>query len=238
MISVPNLAMLCASVPVFNLASGGTESTITDYNGTGETWRLHTFTSSGTLTVNVARLPFAYLIVGGGKPGGTATSHPGASGGNGGEVIEDLSVDIAPGSYTITIGGSNQDTTAFSQTAVSGDGAAGGTPNSASAGGPGASGTSSSITGASVVYGSGGGAGGAGQMSAGSAGGSGGPGAGDGGAGGSTNLAAPGQAGTAGTANRGGGGGGGGGASLTLSQPGGAGGAGGSGLVVLAYRIS
>lgn len=231
------LLLAAGALGYYNSATGGLESEIANYNGTGETWRLHTFTASGTLIIATAPRPFSYLIVAGGKPGGTATSHPGAFGGAGGQVLENLAASLAPGTYSITVGNSDQDSTAFSLTAVSGDGAAGGTPNSASAGGPGAVGTTSSVTGTSVIYGSGGGAGGAGQMSAGSAGGAGGSGAGNGGSGGSTNLGAPGQPGTAGAGNRGGGGGGGGGRSLTLSTAGGVGGAGGSGLVVVAYRI-
>ena len=91
----------------FNQASGGTEATIADYNGTGETWKTHTFTSVGTdsLTVSFApgALPFRVLIVaGGGGSGPWDGSYYGGHGGGGGVYEASTSLDI--GTQTVTIG--------------------------------------------------------------------------------------------------------------------------------------
>jgi hypothetical protein len=58
----------------FNNATGGSTSVITNYNGTGQTWRVHTFTSNATFTVVDSVNTFRYLVCGGGAGG------PGANG--------------------------------------------------------------------------------------------------------------------------------------------------------------
>lgn len=68
-----------------NVASGGTETTISNYNGTGQTWKLHTFTSNGTLTVTAGTQPFHVLFVaGGGGSGNQISGYTGGGGGAGG----------------------------------------------------------------------------------------------------------------------------------------------------------
>ena len=84
----------------FNMAFGGnTVIDIPNYNGTGKLWRVHTFTSSGTLdVVSSGVLPyssqFSVLVVagGGGGAGGTGNNAQGAGGGNGGAFSNYLSI--------------------------------------------------------------------------------------------------------------------------------------------------
>ena len=72
-------------------ASGGTENTYNNYKS-------HTFTSSGTFTVdNIGTVE--YMIVAGGGGGGSL----GGGGGAGGCIIGSTTVN--PGNYTITVGG-------------------------------------------------------------------------------------------------------------------------------------
>lgn len=63
----------------FNDATGGTIAEISNYNGTGEIWRVHTLTSNGTFDVSSSFEPFRILIVGGGG-GGNAKSQSGTQG--------------------------------------------------------------------------------------------------------------------------------------------------------------
>ena len=92
----------------WNEASGGTETTVSDYNGTGETWRVHTFTSSGTLTVNRATQPFRVLLVAGGGggtngAGNTAQNFAGGYGGAGG-MLEHMDATFSTGDIAVTVG--------------------------------------------------------------------------------------------------------------------------------------
>ena len=84
----------------YNSASGGTETIVDDYNGTGEKWKVHTFESSGTLSVVSASTPFRYLVVGAGGSGGSTTE--GGGGGCGGVV--DSSGSLSVGNIAITVG--------------------------------------------------------------------------------------------------------------------------------------
>lgn len=80
----------------YNAATGGTVTTVSNYNGTGETWKVHRFTSNGTLTVTSApgAFPFRVLLVGAGNGG-----RRGASGGR----LVDTTSAIPAGSHAITI---------------------------------------------------------------------------------------------------------------------------------------
>ncbi len=74
--------------------SGGTESTITV---NGSLYRLHAFTSTGTLTVNAnAPMSVECLVIAGG--GGAITAGGGAGG------YFDGSVFLSGGSFTVTVG--------------------------------------------------------------------------------------------------------------------------------------
>lgn len=229
--------------PQFNSASGGTTTDVSNYNGTGQTWRVHDFTSSSTFTVTDAISPFRVFVVNGGRPGIGGGEGFGAFGGQGGGYIDDT-LNVAPGANTVVIGGSNQRSSlgSISPTDVQGifasgpDGsyAAGGGGGAGSAGsgspsqrfgGNGGAGRTSTITGSAFAHSGGGGGGGF------SAGGSGGSGGGGGGCGWDT---CGWGAGGSGGANTGGGGGG-------QGKPGGGGGgggAGGTGRVIVAYRIA
>ena len=87
-----------ASGQYFNEATGGTVTEIANYNGSGELWRVHTFTSSGSLVVSSDADPngFRVYALGGGGAGG--------AGGGGGGGVQDGSFTIPSGSHTITIG--------------------------------------------------------------------------------------------------------------------------------------
>jgi hypothetical protein len=247
---------ISATTPSFNDASGGTITTVSNYNGTGQTWRVHTFNSSGTFTVLSNNDPFNVFAVGGGGGGGGGTTGvnfgPGAASG----VVRQGSYSLNNQAYTVTVGSAGSG----SRT----NGSSGGTSSLGSVvsatGGGGSNRGQTGAANADFVGGSfatphsGGGAGAAGNGGGGSVGGPGGRGGnpvssnisgssisyGGGGGGGSNgpggassggNGGWTNQPGTSGVANRGGGGGGGDEGSAN-------GGNGGTGVVVIAYRIA
>lgn len=165
-------------------ASGGTVTTLGPYN-------IHTFTSSGTFTINSGAGPVQYLIVAGGGGGaGGVGSGGNASTGGGGGAGGNLpgSIILPAGAYTVTIGGG-------------GSGGAGSGSGIASNGTNGAN----SVFGTLTAIG-----GGHGSAFSGGAGGNGGSGGGSyGGSGGGTGTAGQGNAGspTGPTFSAGGGGG-------------------------------
>jgi hypothetical protein len=218
----------------FNDASGGVETT---YKSGDRYFKVHVFNVTGSLEVKKAPNPFRVLAVAAGANGSTRP------GGAGGKVVEAPSLTVPKGVYTATVGATaNQPSSLGDLVIASGPGAAGG------AGGgdkdravnPGQPGTTSTITGTSVVYGGGGGSGGPGSGyqfpgQPGGAGGDGGGGKGGGGGFDRCDGCGPGNFtdGTAGTNGIGGGGGGGGtgeGAKGPYS--------GGSGIVVVSYEIA
>ena len=67
----------------YNEATGGTETVVDDYNGTGEQWMVHTFDASGTFVPVQANTPFNVLVVAGGGGGNWIA---GGAGGYGGQV--------------------------------------------------------------------------------------------------------------------------------------------------------
>ena len=88
--------------PAWNDATGGTITTVDNYNGTGEKWRVHTFTSNGTLDVSLAVQPFRVLVVGGGGGcGSRGSGHPG--GGGGGGVVA-VNLNATAGAHSVTVG--------------------------------------------------------------------------------------------------------------------------------------
>ena len=236
--------------PAFNDATGGTVTEIDDYNGSGERWRVHTFTGNGTLDVSVAAQPFRVLAVGGGQGGKTGGGNLSGRGGNGGNVY-DASVALVVGNNAVAVGAGGSSNlgvggtstvgavSSASGSALSNGATTVGTPGTDAPGTAGGAGLSTTITGTTVWYSGGGGSGGTGDAIAatpqyGGEGGNRG-----GGGGGTADVAgAPNTNGSAGTANTGGGGGGGvrskdGGGGLLYTT----GGAGGSGVVIVAYRI-
>ena len=198
-------------IPVlpWNAATGGTVTTIANYNGTGQTWKMHAFTATGALSVTSGLRAFRVLAVGGGGNGGAGSHYysVGGSGGNGQSV--DTTTTFTAGLTAVTIGGSGAASSVGSVTAAAG-GSGGNAYNGGASfingsAGSGHATLSSTITGAAVTYSAGTGATGTGGV-AGSPGGF--PGGGGGGGGGATNQMAPAQGG----------------------------GAGGSGLVIVAYQ--
>jgi hypothetical protein len=230
---IPTLAGAIGSI-VYNIATGGTVTTATIG---GVNYKLHTFTSNDTFTIQAAVKTFNLLLVGGGSNGATG-------GGGGGAVQPYTSQTIATGAYPVTVGGVCS-ASSISGTAFTAAGAAvatgglnhtnaGGVPGGGYGGaaietGPngtaqaGGAGTANSITGTSIYY-AGGGGGAAwnalnGHPSAGGAGGGGASGASDG-------SGVNGQAGQFYGA-------GGGGATNTGAE-----GAGASGIVIIRYEIA
>ena len=88
-----------AGAAQFNAASGGTEATITNYNSTGQTWKVHTFTSTGAINPTISIHNYQVLCVAG---GGAASGNYG-SGGGGGGMLEN-SYSITTGSKIVTVG--------------------------------------------------------------------------------------------------------------------------------------
>lgn len=223
-----NFSPIGRSAKSYNLATGGTETTVTNYNGTGQIWKVHTFTSNGTLSVVSGVDPFRVLAVAGGGPSGpSCCGYTGGPGGGGG-TYESSSQIITPQSVSIVIG-------------------AGGSPSGGFSPGNAGGNTSITISGTTITCG-GGGQGGSGPDGSGSAGAGTGANGGENGYGGG-NGTGPGRncegqyaaQGANRTSNITG-------ASITYSQPsnttanrGGSAGCGGgngaAGVVVVAYRI-
>ena len=67
----------------YNSATGGTVTEVDNYNGTGQKWRVHTFTVDGTFNVTKAAKPFRVLVGGGGGGGAGGGGASGASGSGG-----------------------------------------------------------------------------------------------------------------------------------------------------------
>ena len=91
----------------FNKATGGTEATITNYNGTGQVWKTHTFSSNGSLNVTFApgALPFR-VHVGAGNRGGHSSGCCGSCASNGsfGQNQVNDNATISLGSHAVTVG--------------------------------------------------------------------------------------------------------------------------------------
>lgn len=93
-----------ATWPAWNSATGGTETVIDDYLGTGERWRVHTFTSSGQLQILQASQPFHLLLCGGGGGSGAPVWGNTGGAGGGGAVIWDQAARIPAGSHQVAVG--------------------------------------------------------------------------------------------------------------------------------------
>ncbi len=93
--------------PTFNEATGGVESIVDDYNGTGQRWKVHVFetdTSPKTLNVTAGELPFDVLVV----AGGMGVGYFAGKVTKGGEVISD-SVMLFTGDADVTVGAGGYD---------------------------------------------------------------------------------------------------------------------------------
>ena len=89
-------------------SASATGGTVTTYSSGGTTYKVHTFTASGTFTVTGGTLTVDVLCVGGGGYGSnkqpTFAPYEGTGGGGGGEVVYTTSVSVTPQSYSITVG--------------------------------------------------------------------------------------------------------------------------------------
>ena len=215
----------------FNSASGGTEIVVDDYNGTGEQWKVHTFTSSGAFEVANNANPFKVLVVNGGNPGGGVVQGRSGNGGIGGTARTHDEQILSVGSLSVTVGAPGAGSSLDSVTAAGGSGGAGGAGKThggspPGSGGGGGAGPTSNVSGSVVYYSGGGGGGGLDYLPSG-----GGNRGGGQGSGGATNQ----STGSAGAANTGGGGGGQ-GFESSIGPYGGPHG-GGTGIVMVAYQI-
>jgi hypothetical protein len=100
------LAVIQAA-PAWNAATGGTVSDVTNYNGTGQKWRFHTFSAGATLTVTKATQTFR-VFGSGGAGGGQSSGCCGSCAGPGqfgetGQATKSLTVKAYP--ITVGVGG-------------------------------------------------------------------------------------------------------------------------------------
>ena len=103
---MPNLGGIVAAFSQrrrrFNAATGGTEATISNYNGTGQTWKTHRFTTVGNSTLTMTAIgasALSYLMVGGGGGGDSG----GGGGGGGGGYLSGTST-LTIGAFAVVIG--------------------------------------------------------------------------------------------------------------------------------------
>lgn len=157
-----------ASIGGSTFATGG--DIVETITVAGTIYKVHTFTTVGTTTLNVqVGGNFEYLVVAGGGGGGATTSSAYAAGGGGAGGFRTGMLTLSAGNYTVTVGGGGT------------GGAAGGQNNGATGG--------DSVLSTITSAGGGGGAGGGGSVARnGLAGGSGGGGSRTAGAGGSGNT--------------------------------------------------
>lgn len=247
----------------FNLATGGnTTVDVANYNGTGQTWRVHTFTTNGNFTISSSLYAFRILIVGAGQNGGGSVGDGGpvngggtwasaGAGGRGGNYLLNNNATLPMGINSVSIGLSNLQNSSIgsisSSSGVSGGvgGAAGGYDQN---GFPGSIGITTTITGTTLNLAGGGGGGGndrtASSMGGGGVGGGAGIAGGGGGGGAYSDCCSyvnGGGQGGSGTNNTGGGGGGAGavsGGHNVTTGTGWPGGNGASGIVIIAYQLS
>jgi hypothetical protein len=102
-----------ASWPAWNSATGGTITDVPNYNGTGQTWRVHVCPGDRTFTVRQATGPFRVLLAGGGGGGGAGGGGWASvgGGGGGGEVWEgDLTIPVGDHAVVVGLGGGNDTT--------------------------------------------------------------------------------------------------------------------------------
>lgn len=157
--------MVKYEIAPWNSATGGTVTDVPNYNGSGETWRVHTFLSDGVFIPSSSTQPFRVLAVGGGGGGGGSGGTTAGGPGNGSNGI-DTTITLAAGTYPVVVGaggagmhygwetGGTGGSSSIST--ISRPGGTGGAPNNggwtAGNGGP-----TSNITGTTVAYAQGGG---------------------------------------------------------------------------------
>jgi len=104
--SYGNQMSFTTSVSTAFVLSGGTITTV----GSD---KVHTFTSSGTLTVTGSGT-VRILVVGGGSSGARGTTDGYGGGGGGGGEVKDITVYVSPGTYSVSIGSGGAQVTSTS----------------------------------------------------------------------------------------------------------------------------
>lgn len=127
-----------ASTVQGNVATGGSQSDVANYLSTGQTWRIHTFSGTSTLSVSVATTTFKVLAAGGGGAGGGPDQSRGGGGGGGG-AVNTGTINLSVGNNTVAVGG-NSGTSSIGSVSAAGGGAGG--PGNTSSGGARNGGTS------------------------------------------------------------------------------------------------
>ncbi|MFA5780361.1 MAG: glycine-rich domain-containing protein [Elusimicrobiota bacterium] len=84
-----------------NAGVSATGGTITEVGG----YRIHTFTSDGTFTINVATNVEVLVVAGGGGAGGSSNGQGGGGGGGAGGYQYNASFAVIAQAYTVTVGG-------------------------------------------------------------------------------------------------------------------------------------
>ena len=97
--SITGLAPNLSTTGTYAAPTGGTITTVGGQ-------RIHTFTSVGTTSITfLVPVTAQILVVAGGGGGGGGKDFSPGGGGGGGEVYYNSSYSIAPGTYTVTVGG-------------------------------------------------------------------------------------------------------------------------------------
>ena len=155
------LLALSTTAGAQQIASGGDDESVITQDGV--TYRVHTFNSSGTLTVNNDVSGVEYVIVGGGSSGYAGNwSGAGCHGGAAGEFKSGSLSSISTGTYGIVVGSGGARYTGSSTTGRNGGGASSALGVSSAGGNGEENGTShvSDITGSQIGYAGDGGDGG------------------------------------------------------------------------------
>ena len=138
---------------VYNEASGGTETIVYDYNGTGERWKVHTFLADETFEVTSSPNPFRVLVVGSGGRGGFCSNNLRGGGGGAGRMIEDNAFEIVEGSHSVVVGDGTASTITNFYGINAPAGGTGGNQSGGSGGNGGSGGGGGATFGGDTVYG-------------------------------------------------------------------------------------
>jgi len=89
---------------MFNLATGGSIAEVPNYNGTIETWNVHTITANSNFTILRSIDAFSILAVAGGGAGGAQIDGNTrcGTGGGGGVILTSASINL--GTYPVVVG--------------------------------------------------------------------------------------------------------------------------------------
>ena len=138
---------------VYNEASGGIETIVSDYNGTGERWKVHTFLADETFEVTSSPNPFRVLVVGSGGRGGFCSNSLQGGGGGAGRMIEDNAFEIVEGSHSVVVGDGTASTITNFYGINAPAGGTGGNQSGGSGGNGGSGGGGGATFGGDTVYG-------------------------------------------------------------------------------------